>query len=397
MSPRKKLGKGYYGKRGKGVSIWIEGHLIRAQWRHGAARKKQSWPNTKENRAYVKTWAETFAAERLRPRAAIHPITTRELWASYVEAEFGTLRPRSQSLYTEYWRRWVVFVTPQSIAEDLGVLTVGEFRADLDRRGLAINTMRKAVEVVKVVYAWGKRSKLLNENEVRDYVFKVPKDRRPVQVPEFRNEEFVAILEQLPLEGTTTWRAGAAIALCGYQGARANAVLHLRWEDVDLTARTMTWRAAWDKMGIERVQPLRAPTIAVLEAIRERSTEAGSTGWVFPSATRKSRHETYTVQSLVEALHRAERAAGITPIPGRGVHGFRRMLFNNVLAVEGDISSAMSAIGDRDMRVASGYRRDRDDQLREQFDRMDGRGETAGAPKEHPVETKGNMPTGKVR
>jgi len=371
---RRPLGQGRYGVRGRSVTLWIEGKRIVAQWREKGVRRQESWPDTRTNRRYARDWAEAFAEERARPPQARAPVTTEALWRSYAEAEFPHLRPRSQRLYTDYWRYWLVFVGPHTVAEDLGVQTVQEFRAALEKRGLGVATQRKAVDVVRLVYNWGKRTKHLAVNEVRDYVFKVAKDARPVPVPEYRSDEHGALCGALPLDRATTWRAGLALRLCGYTGTRVNAVVHLRWEDVSVDVpgeEAVTWRAPWDKMGVARVQPLRAPAAAALRTVRTLWHAEAAEGWVFPPATAKSRHPTYTAQAVIAAVHRAEREAGVPSILGRASHSLRRMHFNDVLSVEGDISAAMGAIGDRDFRVAAGYRRTRDDRLRDHYDRMD--------------------------
>jgi integrase len=182
----------------------------------------------------------------------------------------------------------------------------------------------------------------------------------------------------------TTWRAHAVLALCGWQGARQNAVLHLRWDDLDLEAGAVVWRARWDKVGREWVQPLRAGSIAVLRAVQERT---GGHGWVFPAASRKSGREVYSAQSLWSALRRAERAAGITHQGRRGAHGLRRMLFNDVLAATGDIGAAMAAIHDTDLRVASRYLQGRDDRVREAFAVLDGAKQPRNDPTADRLET----------
>jgi integrase len=302
-------------------------------------------------------------------------LTTVELWERYAEAEFPTLRPRSQVLYAEYWRRWEVFAAPESIAEDLGPDTMARFRADLESQDLAPSTIGQTIRIVRMVYAWGFRHRLLARNDVREFRYKVAKEKRTVAPAEYRAEDFAALLAQLPLEGATTWRAHAVLALCGYQGVRQNAVLHLRWEDVDFGARMVTWRSKHDKVGREWTQPLRNASLVVLRAVQAR---AEGSPWVFPSGSAKSRQLTYSAQSLWAALRLAERHAKIPHLDRRGAHGLRRMLFNDVLERTQDIGTAMAAIGDTDLRVASKYLKRRDDRLLEAFRDLDGI-----APKEH--------------
>lgn len=370
---RNPLGRGRYGERGSSVTLWIEGGRIVAQWRERGTRKKRSWANTVANRAEAKAWADRFGELR-RDKADTAPVTTSDLWRRYAEAEYPTLRPRSQALYREYFRRWEVFAAAESIAEDLGPETMARFRADLEGKGLAPNTIGQTLRTVKMVYAWALRHRVIERNDVRDYRFKVAKEKRTTAPAEYRAEDLAGLLKALPLDRATTWRAHAVLVLCGYQGVRQNAVLHLRWEDVDLEARTVVWRSAWDKVGKEWSQPLRDASVAVLGAAKER---AGG-DWVFPAGSSKSKQPTYSAQSLWAALRNAEMNAGIRHLPRRAAHGLRRMVFNDVLAETGDIGTAMAAINDSDLRVASGYVRKRDDKLADAFKTLDEK-----APQQH--------------
>jgi hypothetical protein len=94
----------------------------------------------------------------------------------------------------------------------------------------------------------------------------------------------------------------------------------------------------------------------------------------------KSAH--YTIQSYTDALHRAERKAGLTPIPGRAGHGFRRGLVGDLADETGDISLALQAIGDS-VAMAPRYRVRRDDRIRsllsDRLTRMGAEGHHEGA------------------
>lgn len=382
MKKRKALGKGRYGTHGRIVRLWVEGDLIRAQWREGGRRRTKSWSNTPANRSYAKAWAAAFVEARERP-TAIPRLTVRELWLRYQAAEWDTLRPKSQKVYAHGWRAWEVFVTPTAVAEDMGMLTVAEFRADRVKAGWAIGTTRKAIDVVKIVYLWGLRAKLLSRNEVRDYRFKVAKADRTEGPAEYTQDEYRRILAEIPLDQRTGWRARAVLEICGLQGARQNAVLHLQKADVDFEAEVITWRAEWDKVGDSWEQPLRPRTAEVLRAVLAWHERLGlETPWFFPAGSRKNVHqETYSPQSLWAALRRAEDAAGIPHQDRRGAHGFRRMLFGDVLAATGSIPDAMNTINDRDLRVAGRYNKRRLGQVREAFAKLDRNStQTATAP-----------------
>jgi len=357
-----------FGPHGKRVAVSTDGERITVRWSmpDGGARKKKTWPDTRANRIEAKAWAERFASAR--GQQVIIPIRTDEVWRRYVADQFPLLRAKTQQLYSDYWRKWQAFVGRESIAEDMGPDTMASFRTALDVTGLGPNTVSRILQTVKTVYAWARTHRHVSRNDVRDYRYKVPKDRRPKRIPEYRAEELAAILGELPLGGATTWRAAGVLALCGLQGARVNAVLHLRWEDIDLEAGTIHWRPEWDKQGKDEMSPLRTRTREVLAVIRARVAGAG---WVFPAGSRRNKHETYSVQSLTVALHAAEHRAGLESVRGKGSHSLRRMLFNDVLGATGDIGSAMAAIRDTSLQVASKYMRGRDERVRAAFATLD--------------------------
>lgn len=377
---------GRFGTRPHTVTVYVEAERVWCLWRERGKRRKESWPDSSRNRRVAKAWAKAFAEARKTQAAPRVPITVGMLWDRFVEAEFPTLRPKTQKVYTDYWRAWAVYVGDETIAEDLGVGTVTAFKADLEKREWAPNTMHRAIQTVKTVYAWGVRAEQLSRNAVRDYRFKTAKEKRREKPGEYRADELAAILAQLPVEKATTWRAHGVLAICGYQGARVNAVLHLRWEDIDLNAGTIRWQPRWDKLGRDETQPLRQPTRTVLEAIRSRTE---GKGWVFPAGSEKNKGEVYGHQALIVALRAAERRAGVPRKAYRGPHGLRRMLFNDVLKETGDIGSAMAAIRDTSLEIASKYFRPREDQLAAAFAQLDARtalerplgpeGETVGA------------------
>lgn len=378
MTPRKKLGRGAYGVRPHRVALWIEGDRIVGQYRAGPpgakVRKKRSWPNTAENRAYAKIWATELAATLAGRSLDRTLLTTKVLFERYADAEFSALRPRSQQLARDAWRTWERFVGPATIAEDLGPETMAAFKGDLEKRatrvgrGWAISTIGKTIGQVKTVYAWGYRHRLLSRNDVRDYRFKVGKEQRAAAPPEYSAEEVAKLEAVLPLDSPTSWRVAALFRLANLHGGRQNAIRHLRWEDIDLEAGTICWRARWDKNGREDVAPLRQAAIAVLEAIRPRTE---GTGWLFPKVGGDG---VYTAQSAIAALRVAERRAGVESIKGRAFHGLRRKHFNDVLAAaQGDVGAAAAALRDTDLRVLSkSYLKRRNPKLEEVYRAMDG-------------------------
>lgn len=111
-------------------------------------------------------------------------------------------------------------------------------------------------------------------------------------------------------------------------GHRCTAVGRLRWSDVDVENGLVTWRADFDKIGVEHTVPLSQPATDALkraaEEFRAAQKDAGriGDGWVFPSPTDAEQPVRRDV--LRDAWQKLEKAAKLERIAGRGWHSLRR-------------------------------------------------------------------------
>jgi integrase len=293
-------------------------------------------------------------------------LTLRDLWDAYQLAEFPHLRPNNVRLYKDGWQRWEQPWGPSFPADDASPAMLDEFRRRMDRSGLAVNTQRMAIRIVKTVFAFGERRELLQRNRLASWRFKLAKEKRPTPPPEYQGEEFVRILSVLDPAKPSQWRAFVALTLCGLQGARQHAVLHLRWEDVDFEAGVIHWRAEWDKTGRAWLQPMREGSRKALEAaLRYRE----GSPWVLPAPRRPD--SPYTIQTLWWMLREASRRAGVELRKGRAGHGLRRMLAGDVATMTGNAVLALQAIGDTSLQMAERYIQTRDKAVHEAFAQLD--------------------------
>jgi integrase len=360
-----------FGPKRGGVRVTIEGDLVRVRWRQNGQRKLRSYPNTPENRANAKAYAKGVAESRdyVPDRA---PLTLRTLWEKYADAEFPHLRANSQRLYREYYSRWENAWGIHFPVENTTLEMAHTFRRDLTKLGLATSTIRQTVRTVQMVYSWGERNELVQRNRMRLFRFKVSKDDQPVSPAEYRDEDFAKILLALDPNEATQWRAWVALAICGAQGVRQHAVLHLKWTDTASDAGVIYWRKEWDKLGREWSQPMRSLTRTALSvAWMWRQTAGKEWPWILPSGSKKNTTPTYSAQSLWSALRAAEKRAGIPHLKGRGAHGLRRLLAGNVAERTGDAVLAMRSIGDTDVRMANRYLKPREDRIAAVFAEMD--------------------------
>lgn len=356
-----------YGHHGHSVRVFTDAahELVRVQWRSKGERKTKSWPNTRDGVRDAKAWARAFAENRNLPTASRRALTLREIWERYSTAEFPHLRPRTQENYAERWTEWERFVGRHFAAEDTTMEMIDDFRRSRAKAHLAVNQTGEAIKIVKLVYRWAERRELLARNRVGLYRFKVAKEDRSVPVAEYNPADYPKLLAQFDPRSSRSWRAWVLTVLCGTQGMRINAALHLRWPDVDFEANTVAWSAAYDKMGQGRVQPLTAAAReALYVALGWSGRNVRATDWVM--YTPRGRADgTYDVSSYWRMLRSAEDAAGVAHIARRAAHGLRRMAAGNALALTQNPIDAMHWIGDRDLTQAKRYLKERDERMRE--------------------------------
>lgn len=94
-------------------------------------------------------------------------------------------------------------------------------------------------------------------------------------------------------------------------GTRARATLRLRWDDVDLEAKTALFRAENQKNRADQLFPLQADTVAALRAIRSPARE-----YVF--------HWPHHRQTLYNRYKRIRKRAGLPTGRDRGFHCLRK-------------------------------------------------------------------------
>jgi integrase len=370
------------GSHGRSVRVFVETFadrrrqdLVRVQWRENGRLKTESLPNSRENQTRAKAYAEGVA-ERL----AMHGVAERERVTMYDLGERyllahptpETWRPKTRKTFLARWKVWLAFATPERHIDTVTPDTLDEFRAAMRAQEYAINQVANHVQMVRSVYRFARERKYLLENAIADYAMKLSRDQRRLEVPEWTEEEAALILVELPPRSPRHWRAFVAIVLDAVLGGRSNALLNIEWRDVDLDTRTVRWRPELDKLAKDRTQPLPRDAVRALRIARVWRARIGYTGpYVIPgdSARRKKKErgdQPYSYQSLNQALRNAATRAGVRWIPYRAMHGFRRMVLNNVLELTGNLTRAGQFIGDTDMRTLTrSYVRSRPEELRD--------------------------------
>lgn len=345
--------------------------VVRIEWRE-PRRKTKSWEDTAEGRRLARAYARGVH-DRLQKRGitVIERHTLSDLFDKFVMAKEAGWRPKTRLNALNKWRLFQEVVGPNTAADLVTEETLDEVRRALrlrKPRAIVANQIQKVVALVKEVWKWARRRKLIGENAIAEYENLLPKDGQPLDVPEYTPEECARILANLSYRDSRTWRAAVAIMFDGLLGPRQNALLNVEWRDIDLVARTVTWRAELDKLGRNRVQPLPTEAVFALRIAKVWRARQGYDGrFVFFAVQRERRGDKpWTYAALIGQLRGAERRAKVPHIKYRGMHGFRRMAVNNVLALTGgDLNAAGNWIGDRDLRTLKrSYIKERPEELR---------------------------------
>jgi integrase len=406
------------GSRGDMVRVVVDAREQRviAYYRDadGIARKKK-FPNTKagreEGKAFGQGWHEARArmiADRARPSVPSGPtLTVRQLWDAYTASEFSTelghgLREATQKSYTQHFRRFELFIGRDRIAETIKVPELAELkRRDLEA-DRALNQIKQTLNVVRTVFRWGVEQELMVRSPLALMRWKSRKDEpKPLEPEEYTTDETERLLAALDKDDSRQWKAWVFVMLAAHYGQRANAVLHLRWQDIDWDAGLIRWPGRYQKQGRELVRPILWEALsALLSAQQQRERAAGfrrlkhhksaystrerleAADWILFAERDRAKPMSY--QSLHYHLVQAETRAGIEPKPYRKAHGLRRMLLGNVLEATGDRALALEVIGDRDLSQLASYDRRADQRTAEALRKISVEGQLSAGAKPSP-------------
>lgn len=370
--------------------------------------RKAIYSNTREGKAEARAWAQSYFAERqaiAEERKAPKRVTLAELWQEYTKSPaYAALRPKTKIAYSQRFASWMNVQGSSSCPDDTTLLDVDRFIEKGRTAGKALNQVRQIINVARVIYRWGKTRKLVKTNELADFRWQQPKDVETFEPAEYSVDEYDRLLREFSPHRGTKWRPWFVLMVAGHHGQRANALVHMRWEDVDWEEGVIVWPARYQKNGKDLVQPMTWELIAALTTARIWRERMGYTGpWILPAGggnkklghtvvrgpsrarneftrktTRTYRRERtvdqdtpYTYQAAWTAIRKAELRAGVEHMAYRLLHGVRKMNAGNVADVTGDARLGMEWIGDRDPKQMNRY-------LKRRTERMERAAEAAG-------------------
>jgi integrase len=286
------------------------------------------------------------------------------VWNAYWALRRDGLRPRTQILYAQRWRRFEDFVQPDTPAERVTLAVVDEFWLECVKEAqIAPNQARACITVAKLAYRWAESRDLIRVNKVSAWKMPEGEHNKPLQIDEYRSDDAERMLRECSPQDHRTWRPSVLLTLLADHGFRINAALHLRWDDVDLEAGTIRLRPEWDKRKRGWTRPMTvAAYSAMLTARWWRDHLESEAPWVFFKA-KDAAAKPYGYQAAHAALLKIEEKAGIPHRKYRAFHGLRRMAVGNVRQQTGDVTLGLLWVGDHDVRQAAAYSKERPDEI----------------------------------
>lgn len=369
--------------------------LVRLEWREEGRRRTASWPDTDTNRAVARAWGEGKLEQLDRlargeapvepaPAPEAQPTTLRELWEKYVAALEPSVRAKTLDNYEGRWRKFELWAGKDREARTITREDLDLFRGEIAHH--APNQVRAMFAAVLRVFRFGIDRDLVPPSKLLNYEVKFKRgEGKALDIPEYAPDEARRILAQFDPRDARDWRGYVATYLFAFAGPRQNAARHLEWTDVDLAAGTIRWRAALDKMGEDRVQPVPPQVLEALWVAYGWRIATGYTGrYVLfrpglgtrdlsnggarsaRQAARAARtvDQPWSYSAYNARLLKAERAAKVPHVKYRAAHGFRRFVVTEAHARTGNLVLAGRYVGDRDLRTLTrSYVKDRPEEL----------------------------------
>lgn len=228
-----------------------------------------------------------------------------------------------------------------------------------DGRAVRARTIQHDVKVLLAALRWAVRERLLARHPLEYYrVAGETSPRRPGLVA----QEYAAMLEAADRVHPF---ARPLLVLARETGHRINAVLSLRWEDVNTAQRRVVWRAAHDKKRREHTTPLSQAAVTALDVRAADLIAAGGslTGPVFPA----SNGEPVRVDVARAWWLRMENLAGIAHVAGRGWHSLRRAFATELMREPLAVLKALGGWADA-QTIVQCYQRPAEEELQRALD-----------------------------
>jgi integrase len=291
-----------------------------------------------------------------------HDFTLRKLIDLWMETqgEKKEWRVATRINYQNHRKRIEEVIGPEARANTIGLADLDELWRKLNRAKMAPNQIKQKVQMLQRIFAWALAREYVTHNKLA--IWDIPEVKK-LEPGEYVPVEAEKILAQWNKEDGWEWRPWALTMVQQSHGIRINALLNLRWADVDLEAGVLRLRGEVDKTKEDWERPLTWDGLAALLTARwHRDRLRKASAYVFYGKGAKP----YTYQAYHAALLKAEQAAGVKHQKYRAAHGFRRTAVGNVRRATGDHALALMWVNHKNLRDASSYVKQR----AEEFNRI---------------------------
>lgn len=155
--------------------------------------------------------------------------------------------------------------------------------------------------------------------------WKIPREENPRRVQLSAADLNAMLRTSLSIDA----RLWLALVLCQATGHRINSVRQLRWADIQIDARVITWQGEHQKNGATHQTPIPTETADALRQFEQLERMAGENcdGWLFPAPNRT---EPMCRDRFYRWWRACRKAAGLPAGTGAGFHCFRRKLASDL-------------------------------------------------------------------
>jgi integrase len=296
-------------------------------------------------------------------RSAREAITVGQLLDDYLRSEkfaekAATTRGTDTGRIERHLRpllgsRHVIKLQNEDVRRAFALIRDGKTAATIKtgRHGLARvvggeGTARKAIRLLRAIFAWGISEKLIDSNPADGVSTGSDGEREAVLDPQDYTTLF-ATLAKMESERRLRAAAADAIRVIAMTGARRGEIIKLRWQHVDLKRGMLILPPAAHKTGKKTRKPRTISLPAIAQEIIERQPIGAPADFVF-AATKGG------VAITLAADWRKIRAEAGLP-KDFGLHGLRHSLAT-LLAVGGaQAPEIMTSLGHRQLSTTQRY------------------------------------------
>ena len=234
---------------------------------------------TFDRKGDAQVWVDQMRRQRHLGQAPVEDVTLAEFMETYWELH--AVPNLAASTRASYKAIWVKHIHPRLGGRNLRELTpkiVTRFRADLEKAGVGVATVRKALALLQSILTFAVVEERVDFNAAS--AVRKPRYQRAREPVIFLPGDVEAIRNRLSQSGPErSQRDATLISVLAYAGPRPEEALRLTWADVG----TEALHFVDTKRHQERWTPLLAPLVADLREWQLASGRPGPKAPVFPA------------------------------------------------------------------------------------------------------------------